>query len=172
MVVATSPLRSKPLHERNGLLTSANIERFEGRTFVLATKVFPSTELPSYAEPVSPDQMQVGRVYFALHYSDPDLLVPYLYPLIFLGCDLDGSQRNMRFFQHFDSYRDGVRYDGHAADESECFEAYGSDEGKHIFDYEHAVRSLMRCALNRRDVADVDERIRHSAESGAGESHP
>ena len=137
----------------------------------MTTKVFPSTELPSYAEPISPDEMQVGRVYFALLYSDPDLLVPHLDPLIFLGRNLDGKQRNMRFFQHFDSYRDGVRYEGHTPDQSECFEAYGPNEGKHIFDYEHAVKSLMRCALNRRDIADADERIRRSGESGAGESH-
>lgn len=132
-------------------------------------KIFPSTELPSYAEPASPDQMQVGCIYFALLYSDPDLLVPNLYPLMFLGHDLDGAPRNMRFFQHFDSYRDGVRYGRHAPEESECFEMYGPDAGKHIFDYEHAVQSLMRCALNRRDIADVDERIRLSAQAREGE---
>jgi hypothetical protein len=73
-------------------------------------KVFPATELPSYGEPVSPDEMQAWRVYFALQYLDRDLLVPRLYPLIFLGHDLDGGRRNMRFFQDFDSYRARVRY--------------------------------------------------------------
>lgn len=135
-------------------------------------KVFPATELPPYGEPVSPDEMQPGRVYFALQYQDPDLLVPNVYPLIFLGHDLDGDRRNMRFFQDFDSYRAGLRYESRSEGDRESFQVYGPDEGKHIFDYEHALRSLMRCALTRRDIADVDERIRRSAESGADEFHP
>jgi hypothetical protein len=135
-------------------------------------KVFPATELPPYGEPMSPDEMQVGRVYFALQYLGADLLVPHLYPLIFIGVDLDGDRKNMRFFQDFDSYRAGVRYGSHSGEDSVCFHLYGPDEGKHIFDYERAVRSLMRCALDRRDKANVDERIRRSAESSAGETHP
>ena len=127
-------------------------------------KVFPATELPPYGEPVSPDEMQEGRVYFALQYQDRDLLVPHLYPLIFLGHDLDGDGRNSRVFQDFDSHRAGVRYDSCSEDEAECFQVYGPDEGKHIFDYEHALRLLMRCALVRRETTDVDQRIRRSVE--------
>src|ERR1700742_3326780 len=68
-------------------------------------KTFPATELPPYAEPISSEEMQAGRVYFAVQFLDRDLLVPHLYPLIFLGLDLDGESRNMRYFQDFDSYR-------------------------------------------------------------------
>jgi hypothetical protein len=131
-------------------------------------RVFPATELPPYGEPVLPDEMEAGSVYFALQYLDPDLLVPCLYPLIFLGRDLDGANRNMRFFQEFDSYRAGIRYSGRAED-SAYFQAYGPDEGKHIFDYEHALRSLMRCALVRRETPAIDQRIRRSVEE-PGES--
>jgi len=136
-------------------------------------KVFPATEIPSYGEPVCPDEMQAGRVYFALQYSDPDLLCPHLYPLIFLGCDLDGNRRNLRFFQDFNSYRAGVRYASHGEEDSGSFHVYGTDDGKHIYAYEQALKLLMRCALIRRDAADIDQRIRHSAEeSGEIESCP
>jgi len=123
---------------------------------------------------VSPDEMQAGRVYFALQYLDRDLLVPHLYPLIFLGHDLDNDQRDIRFFQHFDSYMAGVRYANHSEEDEDsgCFEAYGPDEGKHIYDYEHAIKLLMRCTLIRRDVADVDQRIRRSADESAEPGSP
>ena len=123
-------------------------------------KTFPATELPPYGEPISPQEMQEGRVYFALQFLDRDGLVPHLYPLIFLGNDLDGDSKSLRFFQYFDSYIAGVRYGRHREEDSACFEAYGQEEGKHIFDFESALKVLMRCALTRRDVADIDQRIR------------
>ena len=136
-------------------------------------KTFPATELPPYAEPVSPQEMQEGRVYFAVFFSAPGLLVPRVYPLIFLGHDLDGDSANRRYFQDFDSYVAGVRYGKHGEEEAACFEVCGPEAGKHIFDYEHALKVLMRCALTRRDMVDVDQRIRRSAEGAhPGDSKP
>ena len=126
-------------------------------------KTFPATELPPYAEPILPEDMQEGRVYFALQFLDRDGLVPHLYPLFFLGNDLDGDTRNMRFFQDFDSYIAGVRYGGHREEDSACFQVYGPEEGKHIFNFESALKVLMRCALMRRDVTDIDQRVRRFA---------
>jgi hypothetical protein len=136
-------------------------------------KTFPATELPPYAEPISPEEMQVGRVYFALQFLDRALLVPHLYPLIFLGLDLDGDSRNMLYFQDFDSYRAGVRYGSHGEEESASFHVYQSNAGGHIFDYEHALRLLMRCGLDRRDTVDLDQRIRRLVEDAqAGKPQP
>ena len=127
-------------------------------------KTFPATELPPYAEPIPSEEMQVGRVYFALQFLDGALLVPHLYPLIFLGLDLDGGSRNMHYFQDFDSYRAGVRYGSHSEEESASFHIYQSNTGRPIFDYEHALRLLMRCGLDRRDTVDLDQRIRRLVE--------
>ena len=136
-------------------------------------KTYPATELVPYAEPVSPQEMQEGRVYFVLQFLDRDFLVPHLYPLIFLGLDLDGDSRNLRYFQDFDSYMAGVRYGGHGEEDSSCFHVYGPEEGKHIFDYEYALKGLMRCALTRRDMVDIDQRIRRLAKDAqSGESQP
>ena len=127
-------------------------------------KTFPATELKPYAEPVSPQEMHVGRVYFALQFSGRGLLVPHLYPLIFLGHDLDGENRDLRYFQDFDSYLAGVRYGTQEEENSECFQAYGAEEGKHVFDYEHALLLLMSCALKRRGIVDLDQQIGGIAE--------
>ncbi len=43
-------------------------------------------------------------------------------------------------------------------DAAASFEVQGcAEEGKHIFEYEHALE-LMRCAMTRRDTGDVDQR--------------
>jgi len=125
-------------------------------------KTFPARELQTYAEPVSPDAMQVGRVYFALQYEDPDLLVPRLYPMIFLGFDLDGGKVGRRYFQHFDSFREGVQH-GTTGQEPGHFEAYGPEGGRHIYEYERALEGLMLCALRRDDRGNLDESIRNLA---------
>ena len=141
--------------------------------FKLDVKSFPATELKSYAEPASPDEMHHGRVYFVLQFMDRDLLVPHLYPLIFLGHDLDGDKRNLRYFQDFESYIAGVRYGSHGEEDSACFHVYGPEDGKHIFDYEYALKGLMSCALTRRNMVDVDQRIRRLAEEAqSGEPKP
>jgi hypothetical protein len=126
-------------------------------------KTYPATELKPYAEPVSSDQMQEGRVYFSLMFADPDMLVPVLYPLIYLG-HLDSDDPSLRVFQNFDSFIDGVRYSTHTDEQTEFFEVYGPEGGNHIFDYGHALEGLMRCALNRRDIVDLDRRIVRVAE--------
>jgi len=127
-------------------------------------KTFPATELPPYIEPVSPQDMQKGRVYFSVQFLDRNLLVPRLYPLIFLGHDLDGDSTNLRYFQDFDSYLAGERYGKHGEEQSACFEVCGPEGGQHICDYEHALLVLMSCALKRRGTVDLDQQIGRLAE--------
>ena len=130
-------------------------ERFE--------RTFPATKLKSYAKPVSGADMKQGRVYFALQFEDPDLLVPVLQPLIFLGYDLDGKNTNLRWFQDFDSYRAGVRYENGSAEELPSFQTYGPEEGKQIFEYRHALERLMWCEMCRSGTDKLDELILKSA---------
>jgi hypothetical protein len=106
---------------------------------------------------------------FALQFSERNLLVPRLEPWIFLGQDLDGDSRNKRYFQDFDSYCAGLRYAEQGEADSVCLQVYGPEEGKHIFDYEHALKQLMRCGLRRQGIADIDQRIRLLAERAPSE---
>jgi hypothetical protein len=103
--------------------------------------------------------MKEQRVYFVVQYLGNSGLVPILRPVMFLGY-LERENPNLRFFQDYDSFIAGVRYDTADASEYEgAFEAYGPDEGKQMFEYEHALHVLMNCALRRRETADVDAEI-------------
>lgn len=126
-------------------------------------RIFPATKLKSGAEPVSAVDMKQRRVYFALQFEDPDLLVPVLQPLLFLGYNLDRQNPDLRWFQDFDSYRAGVRYENGDPQERSSFQAYGSDEGQHIFEYHHALERLMWCEMSRSGIANIDEHILKSA---------
>ncbi len=129
----------------------------------LHDRIFPATTLKSYAEPVSQTDMKQGRVYFALQFEDPDLLVPLLQPLIFLGHNIDGDDPSLRWFQDFDSYRAGVRYENSDPEERGSFHVYGTDEGKHIFEYRRALERMMWCEMSRNETEKLDEVILTSA---------
>jgi hypothetical protein len=115
--------------------------------------IFPARKLKPYAQPVDPARMEKGRVYFALQYLDYALFVPFLEPLIFLGFNLDRKNPDIRFFQGYESYIAGVRYKRARKAHRSDFHLYGPDEGKHIFDYEHALEGLMSCALRRQQAS-------------------
>ena len=46
---------------------------------------FEARELKPYAEPVLPEQLQIGAVYFSVIFLDEDALVPTLLPKVFVG---------------------------------------------------------------------------------------
>lgn len=111
--------------------------------------IFPATELKPFAEPLPASKLQQGRVYFALQFLDEDMLIPVLEPLIFLGFDLRNEGTGARYFQDFDSFQAGVKF---PSDEnrhhSQVYQA--ANEGKHLFEFEDALKGLVRCALRRR----------------------
>jgi hypothetical protein len=45
-------------------------------------------EIAGYAEPVEPEKLVAGDVYFALQFADEQLLIPTLEALMFLGRNL------------------------------------------------------------------------------------
>lgn len=107
---------------------------------------FESRELREYAEPVSPDELQEGKVYFAVVFLDENGLVPDMEPRVFVGSkpEPDGDKH---YFQDFASYRRGVRFESPNADEDANFV---TGAGRYIFEYERALDVLMACALRRR----------------------
>lgn len=126
---------------------------------------FPATELKAYAEPVTPPEMKIGRVYFALQYLDEELFIPEVRPLIFLGWNLDGDKPDLRYFQDFGSFRAGIRYSSRSEEESQHFELCHAEGGSHVFEYDKALELLMVCALRRREAADLDAQITHDRQS-------
>jgi len=53
------------------------------------------------------------------------------------------------YFQDFESYATGIRYESAKEEESVVFHVYGSNEINHIFEYERALDQLMKCSLRR-----------------------
>lgn len=116
---------------------SASLRRFEAR------------DLKSYAEPVILENLAAGNVYFAVQYSDPELLMPQVRPLIYLGRNLNHLNADLFYFQDLDSFRMGIRYDSDFETKRDEFELCDSNGGAYIFEFEKALEELMRCGLRR-----------------------
>jgi hypothetical protein len=109
---------------------------------------FPERELKPYAEPVSeaPNQLRVGEIYFGVQFLDEGCFVPVLEPKVFIGRNLEPEDRDKLYFQDYDSYRAGIRYDTASPDDDSVFET-GAE--KHVFVYERALDVLLACSLRR-----------------------
>lgn len=110
--------------------------RFEGR------------ELKPYAEPVSPENLREGEIYFSVIFFDDDMLIPMMEPRVFVGkCNAD--EKENLYFQDIQSYRRGVRFESPEAEEEATFE---TGAGRFMFEYDRALDVLMTCALRRKTL--------------------
>lgn len=109
---------------------------------------FEERELKPYAEPVSREELKTGETYFAVLFVDDDMRVPILEPKVFVGRDLQPGDEGQLYFQDYDSYHRGVRFEEATGDDAAVFET-GAEN--HIFEYERALDRLMVCALGRRN---------------------
>jgi hypothetical protein len=111
---------------------------------------FESRDLQPYAEPISADELEVGRAYFAVRFVDSEMIVPYLDPLIFLGAGSRPVDVDRLYFQDAGSYL--ASGSALAADLSPDARLYAQrrDQINDIFDYERALDVLLRCSLRRR----------------------
>jgi hypothetical protein len=106
---------------------------------------FEARELKPYAEPVLPEPLQIGAVYFSVIFLDEDALVPTLLPKVFVGPKVQPEGTQL-YFQDFASYHLGIRFESPDAEEEATFE---TGAGRYIFEYERALDVLMACALRR-----------------------
>jgi hypothetical protein len=114
--------------------------------------LFEARELKAYAEPISSDGRREEEAYFAVQFVDEGMLIPIVEPLVFLGKDIDRRDRGLYFLQNFESYSAGIRYESAPEDQASAFHVYGARDLNHIFEYEHALESLMKCSLRRRQL--------------------
>lgn len=110
-------------------------------------------DLPTYAEPVKADELEIGETYFAVQYLDEDLLFPTLETLILTDKEQGPDGGTVFCLQDLGSYMAGVRRDSADAD-SFLFYSQSEQNLNHIFDHEHAVDELIRCSLRRRARKD------------------
>jgi hypothetical protein len=104
-------------------------------------------EVKGYAEPILPEHLRKGEVYFAVVFLDNDSLVPTMEPRVFVGTKAE-SDGNKLYFQDFLSYQRGIRFESPNADDEATFE---TGAGRYMFEYERALDVLMACALRRRE---------------------
>jgi hypothetical protein len=110
-------------------------------------------EIAGYAEPVEPEKLVAGDVYFALQFADEQLLIPNLEALVFLGRNLaEVAPEDLFFFQNFDSYRQGLRFESVADDKRSYFYVLRENGMKHIFEYRKALDVLLECGVRRQVV--------------------
>jgi hypothetical protein len=109
---------------------------------------FEGCELKPYAEPVQVHELRKGSVYFAVQYADRAMLTPIVETLVFI--ERSGNPDEGRvLFQTIDSYNEGVQYDSAVGDQLNAFRDQPEKQLNHIFDYEHALKELIKCALRR-----------------------
>src|SRR6202035_5499965 len=103
----------------------------------MQTMRFERQELRPYAEPTSANDLETGAVYFFLNFADDALLLPTMEPVVFIGRNLEVNDSAMVYFQDFDSYQQGVRYDSSGQNENATVYSGPENETGHVFEYEH-----------------------------------
>jgi hypothetical protein len=73
-------------------------------------------------------------------------------PFVFLGENLSGDDEDGLYFQSFESYRQGIRFESASEEDSADFQVATPGNVNHIFEYERALDVLMKCALMRREI--------------------
>jgi hypothetical protein len=110
---------------------------------------FEARELKPYAEPITDDELQEGKAYFQINYTDEEMLHPIMETLVFIGRNLEKNDSNHLYFQDIDSYSAGRRYENESERDSLDIWGYEVGQTNHIFDFEHALEQLMLCSLRR-----------------------
>ncbi len=113
---------------------------------------FEARELKEYAEPVAFEDLNAGAVYFSVQFLDEEMLIPVVEPYIYLGKDLFTGDLNRYYFETFEAYSSGIRYESARQDQLDCFQVTSKGEFSHLFEYERALDVLMTCALKRREA--------------------
>ena len=118
--------------------------------FTSNERVFESRQLKGFGVYVTDSELVEGRTYFRTYCLDEAGHIPQLDAVVYIGPDrADGDARRL-YFQGAASYLAGVRFDSvekadavfHVVDRGTSF----------VMDFEHALDSLLRCSLERRDA--------------------
>jgi len=117
---------------------------------------FESRELKPFAEPITNDELKEGSIYYFLHYLGDNMFVPKIGTVVFIGRNLEPDDAERVYFQDLESYQQGNRYELAPDFPGPQARFYvGSErELNHVFDFEHALEELMRCALGRKSMSD------------------
>lgn len=107
--------------------------------------VFHDPDVPTRSEPIRPDQLKTGEVYWAITFVDQAMRIPSLEPRVFIGRDLEKGDRGLLYFQDAQSYLNGAgtETDGHIVTVDEAAATY-------LFDFDSALERLRQCQQRRK----------------------
>ena len=111
---------------------------------------FEGRDLKPYAEPVTADVLKEGDIYFDVGFVDDNMLVPIMEPVVFIGRNLGDGDVNEFYFQDFESYRNGVRFETAVRGDAAEFEVGEGRPPQHIYEFDKAIDVLLSCTLRRR----------------------
>jgi hypothetical protein len=101
-------------------------------------------------EPISPEDLVSGEIYYAVQFLDDELTVPSVEPIVFVGWDHFGDERvRTAYFQTAETYSRGVRLETTTADDPADFLCAEEDELSYIFNFEGLVESISATAHRR-----------------------
>jgi hypothetical protein len=103
---------------------------------------FEAREVPDWAEPVDEATLQLGKIYFWLHYFDEDLSIPDFRAVVFVGREAQGST----LFQDVGSYLASVPHDGSSEEEARV-DACAPGSVNHIFEGGKVIDELLKWSL-------------------------
>jgi hypothetical protein len=106
---------------------------------------FDAREIPAYAEPIMPDQLKSGEVYWTVRFIDKNMLIPTSEPRVFIGRDLEAGDCGMTYFQDARSYFDQDSEDGEA-----MIVAMHESDLIYVFQFDRALDRLLECSLRRK----------------------
>jgi hypothetical protein len=95
---------------------------------------------------VSPGELQVGKVYWALTFIDDALTIPELQPRVFIGVDLVDGDNGLYYFQDAASYF--AKIGGLGAESGAVF-SMPADSLTYTFHFEGALERLRLCEDRR-----------------------
>lgn len=110
---------------------------------------FGARDLKPYADPVQPDSLKEGEVYFSVTFIDDGMLEPVIETLVFIGADEEETSSDGKLFQDANSYYAGIRLSSATEADGAKFSRYSKDSLNSLFEFEQALEALMACSMRR-----------------------
>jgi hypothetical protein len=120
---------------------------------------FEAREIKPYSVPVVASELKIGSVYFRVSFMDESMHIPVMETIVFIGKDLDlkdldVDDKGKMYFQDYESYLQGIRFETLSKGDEAIFSCNAEDELDGVFEFERALDQLMWCSLRRRGIED------------------
>lgn len=116
---------------------------------------FDARELKPYGEPVPASELKIGSVYFKVFYVNDDMHNPIMETIVFIGRDLDLEDKGKVYFQDYESYSHGIRFETFTKGDEAIFSCHVENELNGVYEFERALDQLMAFSLRRRGIEGI-----------------